>query len=231
MSPHTELRVVLVAEQGLFRAGLRSLLESASEFCKVEEAGSGLDIALRTALIATDLLILDLAVPVFPTPEVLQALAATVPIVVLWDDRDRPNHQVLRESGVWRSIDKRLGAAALFDAVRDAIGRRPNVATISNVRQYGLTPRERQVLAGVASAFPNRQIAQQLAITEDTVKRHLTSIFDKVGVSNRVELTLFAVHHRLLDTSMAAEKPRPPFRSSRTPRRILPWRPPLIGIR
>ena len=82
---------MLVAEQGLFSAGLRSLLESASEFCKVEEAGSGLDITLRTALVATDLLILDWAVPGFPAPEVLQTLAATVPIVVLWDDRDRPD--------------------------------------------------------------------------------------------------------------------------------------------
>lgn len=45
----------------------------------------------------------------------------------------------------------------------------------------------------------NREIAQQFSLSEETVKRHLTNIFDKVGVSNRLELALFAIHHELSD--------------------------------
>ena len=222
---------MLVSEQGLFRAGLRSLLESASEFCSVEETESGLDLALRTALIAADLLILDWAVPGFPAPEVLQTLAATVPIVVLWDDRNSPNHQALRDSGVRTLIDKRLGAKALLDAVRDVVSRKHNAGAVPDGDQFGLTRRECEILVAVASALPNRDIAQLLEITEDTVKRHLTSVFDKLGVSNRVELTLFALHHGLLDDSTASATPRIQMRTSRSPRRILPWRTPLMGTR
>jgi DNA-binding NarL/FixJ family response regulator len=52
-------------------------------------------------------------------------------------------------------------------------------------------------VAGIVAAYPNREIASQLDISEKTVKRHLTNIFDKVGVSSRVELAMFAVRHDL----------------------------------
>jgi hypothetical protein len=79
--------------------------------------------------------------------------------------------------------------------------------------------------------LPNKEIARRLAITEDTVKRHLTSIFDKLGVSNRVELTLFAVHHGLVDGAAAVERSAPLVKASRPPRRFVPWREPLVGTR
>jgi two-component system nitrate/nitrite response regulator NarL len=52
----------------------------------------------------------------------------------------------------------------------------------------------------VVNGFTNKQIAQQFTISESTVKRHVTHIFDKLGASNRVEVALFAAHHRLLDS-------------------------------
>jgi two-component system nitrate/nitrite response regulator NarL len=57
---------------------------------------------------------------------------------------------------------------------------------------FGLTPRERQVVRAVAAGSTNKDIAAELRISEDTVKHHLTNIFDKVGVSTRLELALFA---------------------------------------
>ena len=66
------------------------------------------------------------------------------------------------------------------------------------IRRFGLTPREFDVLRLVVEGSSNRSIAQRLAVGEDTVKHHLTSIFDKIGVSNRLELALFALHHRLV---------------------------------
>jgi len=61
----------------------------------------------------------------------------------------------------------------------------------------GLTPREYQIVAAVAGAWTNKDIANRFAISETTVKHHLTSIFGKVGVSSRLALGTFAVNHGL----------------------------------
>jgi len=66
-------------------------------------------------------------------------------------------------------------------------------------KRFGLTPRELEITSAVVSGLSNKEIAKKLALSEDTVKHHLTNIFDKMGASNRLELALFAVHHRLLE--------------------------------
>ena len=66
-------------------------------------------------------------------------------------------------------------------------------------RRYGLTPSEMEVISAIVAGYTNKDIAQKFAISEQTVKHHLTNIFDKVGVSNRLELALFAVNHHLAE--------------------------------
>jgi two-component system, NarL family, nitrate/nitrite response regulator NarL len=67
--------------------------------------------------------------------------------------------------------------------------------------KFGLTPRELQIVSAIVAGQTNREIAQQFSVSEDTVKHHVTNVFDKCGVSNRLELALFAVNHRLVDNS------------------------------
>ena len=62
---------------------------------------------------------------------------------------------------------------------------------------HGLTDRELAIVSGVVAALSNRELAERLGITEKTVKTHLTNIFDKLGVSSRVELAMFAVRNHL----------------------------------
>jgi two-component system, NarL family, nitrate/nitrite response regulator NarL len=62
-----------------------------------------------------------------------------------------------------------------------------------------LTDREREIVQHVAQGFRNKEIGQKLFISEQTVKNHLHNIFDKLGLSDRLELALYAVHHRLVD--------------------------------
>ena len=69
----------------------------------------------------------------------------------------------------------------------------------SSPQKYGLTPREIEVMKTVISGCSNKEIATQLSISEQTVKHHITSIFDKLGVYNRLELALFAFHHGLIE--------------------------------
>jgi two-component system, NarL family, nitrate/nitrite response regulator NarL len=64
-------------------------------------------------------------------------------------------------------------------------------------RNYGLTQREIEVIRLVTEGCSNREIASRLEITEDTVKRHLTNVFDKIGMSTRLELALFALKNNL----------------------------------
>jgi DNA-binding NarL/FixJ family response regulator len=64
-------------------------------------------------------------------------------------------------------------------------------------RKFGLTPRELEIVSAVVAGYTNKDIAAHYKISEDTVKHHLSNIFDKLGVSTRLELALFAVHQDL----------------------------------
>jgi DNA-binding NarL/FixJ family response regulator len=79
----------------------------------------------------------------------------------------------------------------LAQAVRYAAPQRP--------RQYGLTAREFEIVSAIVDGQSNRDIAEHLSISLQTVKHHLTSIFDKTGVSTRLELALFAIRQGLVD--------------------------------
>lgn len=68
----------------------------------------------------------------------------------------------------------------------------------SSPQDFRLTRREREILRLIVQGDTNKGIAEQLTVSEDTVKHHLTNIFDKTGASNRLELALFAVHHHLV---------------------------------
>jgi DNA-binding NarL/FixJ family response regulator len=64
-------------------------------------------------------------------------------------------------------------------------------------RRYGLTPRELEIISAVVAGYANKEIAEHFKISEDTVKHHLSNVFDKLGVSTRLELALFAVNQAL----------------------------------
>jgi len=75
----------------------------------------------------------------------------------------------------------------------------PQNRTSEASRDFGLTAREVQVIALIVAGYTNKDLARQLGISEHTVKHHLTNVFDKLGVSNRLELVLFAIDHRLIN--------------------------------
>src|SRR5665647_3223333 len=66
-------------------------------------------------------------------------------------------------------------------------------------RNFGLTKREMDILTTIVAGLSNKEIARKFALSEDTVKHHLTNIFDKVGVASRLELALFAINNHLTD--------------------------------
>jgi two-component system nitrate/nitrite response regulator NarL len=65
-------------------------------------------------------------------------------------------------------------------------------------RRFGLTPRELEIVAAVTGGYTNKEIARRFSLSEETVKHHLTKIYGKVGVANRLELALFAFAEHLI---------------------------------
>ena len=107
-----------------------------------------------------------------------------------------------------RALGDEDAAGLEFDMARSAferLGAAPDLARInsqtkgtSGGRTYGLTPRELQVLRLIATGETNRVIASQLALSEKTIERHITSIFAKLGIASRAAATAFAYQHKLL---------------------------------
>jgi DNA-binding NarL/FixJ family response regulator len=90
-----------------------------------------------------------------------------------------------------------VGRDTVSDLV-ETLSRLQSATALAGGNKFGLTRRELDALALVVAGFTNKDIAAKLGISEDTVKHHLTNLFDKTGVSNRLELALFAIHHHLV---------------------------------
>jgi DNA-binding NarL/FixJ family response regulator len=221
------VRLVIATPLVLFHDALRSMFEAAWQFCTVIDAGVGLEAAFRATQLQPDLLLLDYSLsPALPR-DVLRTLTTSLPVIALTESPGEFDDPALLALGVCGVIDKRSRASDLLALVHSVLidtgdagvyapqqepdQRRPSARS---ARTFTLTVREREVLALVAAAHPNREIAHRLVITEDTVKRHLTSVFDKTGVSNRVELALFAAQHHLLADSLPPRIPTARARSA-----------------
>ena len=90
-----------------------------------------------------------------------------------------------------------VGREQVSDLVAALRGLTNGGEPVGSPQSFGLTERELEIIATIVAGHANKDIAEKLAISEKTVKHHLTNIFDKLGVSNRLELALFALHHRL----------------------------------
>jgi DNA-binding NarL/FixJ family response regulator len=91
-----------------------------------------------------------------------------------------------------------VGREAVTDPKQYLRQMMPRYSQKDQERTFGLTPRELQIIGAIVSGTTNKDIAQKFSISEDTVKHHLTRIFDKTSVANRLELALFAINHRLI---------------------------------
>jgi DNA-binding NarL/FixJ family response regulator len=96
-----------------------------------------------------------------------------------------------------------IGRESVSDVIRYLVRGETGEAH-ARKQKFGLTPRERQIVGAVVAGYTNKEIAGRFSLSEDTVKHHLSNIFDKLGVSSRLELALFAVNHQLVDEGNSA---------------------------
>lgn len=212
------VRIVTIDDHPIFRDGLRRLLEAEPGFEVVAEGGSGADALRLIEAFAPDILLLDLALPDKPGLEVLRNIEAGskgVRVVVLTAGADRRQLTDALLLGARGLVLKESATATLYECIRAVMAgaywldqdRLPDV--IDALRRLGnrgeptpaetLTRRELLIIAAIVEGSTNRQVAAQLGLSDQTVKNHLSVIYDKLGVSNRLELALYAIHHKLLD--------------------------------
>jgi DNA-binding NarL/FixJ family response regulator len=220
--PRPPISVVIADDHALFRKGLRLLIESETDLRVVGEAADG-DQALDVVrAIQPDILLLDLVMPRRSGLDVLRELAQsqmavrTILLTGTIEDaqviealrfgalgivlKDCSTHLLFKSIRAVMAGECWVGRERVTDLVRYLRSMSTAEADAGRRKKFGLTPRELQIVAAVLAGQTNREIAQQFSVSEDTVKHHITKVFDKCGVSNRLELALFAVNHRLVDT-------------------------------
>jgi len=186
----------------------------------VGEAGSGQEAIDSVRALRPDLVLLDISMPRLNGLEVLRELRAELEstrAIMLSATVEQPHLLTALRLGARGVVQKDSATEVLFEAmVRVLAGQSwvgPTMVSelVDMVRSlaggdgersgrpFGLTPRERQVLALVVEGCPNKEIAQRFAVSEETIKHHLTRMFDKVGAGNRLELALTATRNGLID--------------------------------
>jgi two-component system, NarL family, nitrate/nitrite response regulator NarL len=211
----TTIRILIADDQTISRCGLRKLLETQTDFDVVGEATDPAEAVRWTHELKPDVLLVALSTHDWSGLDVLSQLTgSTVRTILLMPAIDTADTVKVLLVGARGVILKNSPMHLLFKSIRCVfrgeiwLGRDAmlDVVEAFSVLNYQraeapsscLTAREKDVLTLVVSGYTNKDTARKLSISEDTVKHHLTSIFDKTGVSNRLELALFAIHHHFV---------------------------------
>jgi two-component system nitrate/nitrite response regulator NarL len=216
-SGQPRIRIVTADDHAIFRDGLRRLLEAEAEFEVVGQSASGAEAIRLVTELAPDILLVDFALGDMTGVEVLRALVALkspVKAILLTAGLDREEIVDAMTLGARGLVLKESATQLLYKCVRAVhegeywFGRdrvpdlvealKRGKATPAPPPASTLTPRELQIVGAVVAGASNKDIARQFTVSEQTVKNHMSNIFDKVGVSNRLELALYAIHHKLV---------------------------------
>jgi len=215
------IRVLMADDHVIFRDGLRKLLATEDDIKIVGEASNGGDCIKMLAKLKPDILLLDLRMPDKDGLAVLEEVnfdqlpTRVVVLTAAEDDRDVVRAMrlgaravVLKQSAtelLVKSIRKVQGGEIWLDNRMTA----EVMKTFSKSADGGprrekplLSDREKEIVQLVAQGYRNKEIGERLFISEQTVKNHLHNIFDKLGVSDRLELALYAIHHRLIEPEL-----------------------------
>ncbi|WP_207208891.1 response regulator [Nocardioides oleivorans] len=213
------IRVVLADDHAVVRRGLTGLLESTDDLEVVGVAADGSEAVALVREHRPDVVLMDLQMPVLDGVEATRAIVADqsgdgtgTEVLVLTSFSDHARIDAAIEAGAVGYLLKDAEPEVLLDGIR-AVARGespldPRAArrlltrssrgrASSEVGVSDLSPREAEVLRLVVEGLLNKQIAQRLGITERTVKAHLTSVYQRIGVADRTQAALWAQRHDL----------------------------------
>ncbi len=212
------LRILLVDDHVLFRKGLARLLDAQPDFEVVGEAADGLEAIERAQALRPDVVLMDLRMPVCDGLEATRRIKRELPqlrVVMLGVTEDEHDFLSAVRCGVDGYLVKDMRPEVLFQELRGlGNGEAPlsKVLTGKLLRQLArqerpgaqtavleaLSAREQEVLVLLAEGLSNAEIADQLGIAANTVRNHVRSLLDKLGVRNRVQAAVYAVRAGLV---------------------------------
>lgn len=231
------IRIFLLGDHTVIRHALRLFIESQRHLRVIGEAPCA--DALAAVRLRPDVLLVDCEPTLHPSNELLPCMLAVAPrlrVLVLTGEHSPDFHSDLLRAGAAGVVRKCDPPEILLKAIqkvnqgeiwldRATVSRvldqtlRPhsNHADASTEPWKCLTEREREIVSLVGEALNNKQIARRLLISHATVRHHLTSIFGKLGLSNRLELLRYALHHGLVEKRPAAVSHQQDSLRSRVP--------------
>ena len=215
------IKILIADDHPVVRVGLRNMLQANGQMKVIAEAKDGVEALNMVRTLRPDILLLDLAMPNMPGMDALRELTSessststrTIVLTGLIDKRQILEALQLGARGVVLKDAVVNHLSACIRAVMQGqywLEGRPVQNLVQVLRDlaaqtaapprktFGLTPRELEVVSLITEGSTNKHIAHTFGISEETVKRHLTNIFNKLGVGNRLELALFALNHNLL---------------------------------
>ena len=215
-----QIRIMIIDDHAVIRAGLRMLIEQDQTMSVVAQAGNRAEALLLAEKEQPDIILFDLMLGDEDGLEFLPALCDISPlsrVLVLTGVQTAESHRIAIRRGAMGIVLKQQAADLLLKAIRKVyagevwIDRSMMGSVLDDVRterQQGsnteatkiasLTPREREVVALVSEGLKNKLIGERLYISETTVTHHLSSVFSKLEVSDRLELIIYAFRHGLV---------------------------------
>lgn len=215
-----KIRIVVADDHPIFRDGLCKLLALEEDFQVVAQAQDGRQVLEVLQQFEPDILLLDLKMPGLDglaTLQRLQSMKNKTKVIVLTASEDKNEFIQAMKFGTSGIVLKQTATELLIKSIRKVNAGEiwlDSHTTAAVMRQFAaaeeappapaparerppLSQREREIVALVAQGFKNKEMAEKMFISEQTVKNHLHNIFDKLGVSDRLELALYAIHHNL----------------------------------
>ena len=216
------IRIVIADDHPIFRDGLRKLLTLEEDFRVVAEARDGKEVLELVDEHQPDILLLDLKMPGLDGLTALQKLQNSrtkTKVIVLTASEDKNQFVQAMNFGTCGIVLKQTATDLLIKSIRKVHAGEiwlDSLTTAAIMRQFSsgmeptplggpdrdrerstLSQREREIVVLVAQGFKNREMAEKMFISEQTVKNHMHNIFDKLGVSDRLELALYAIHKNI----------------------------------
>ncbi|MBS1873073.1 MAG: response regulator transcription factor [Acidobacteria bacterium] len=215
------IRIVIADDHPIVRDGLKKLLALEDDIEVVGEAGDGREVLERVQELEPDVLLLDLRMPNLDGLAALQALQQanrSTRVIVLTASEDKNEFVQAMKLGCSGIVLKQTAPDLIIKSIRKVNAGEiwlDSHTTAAVMRQFSspidmaptgqsktrerspLSQREREIVALVAQGYKNKEMAEKMFISEQTVKNHLHNIFDKLGVSDRLELALYAIHKGL----------------------------------
>ena len=215
------IRVVLADDHPIVRDGLRKLLLLEDDIEVVGEASDGREVLQIIEALKPDVVVLDLRMPNMDglaTLQAMQGMEKKTRVIILTASDDKNEFVQAMKLGCSGIVLKQTAPDLIVKSIRKVHGGEiwlDSHTTAAVMRQFAspsdvisgppskgrerspLSQREREIVGLVAQGYKNREMAEKMFISEQTVKNHLHNIFDKLGVSDRLELALYAIHKGL----------------------------------